>query len=92
MKKILVPTDFSDCAAPAVLYAADLAKKTGAEIYLIHIVEEGVDEPGFSGSGEWSNLAVPFDTGVTYMIGILKQVKVRMNTLKKYTGDRKSVV
>lgn len=37
MKKILVPTDFSDCSAQAILYANDFAKALGnAEIHLIH--------------------------------------------------------
>jgi len=37
MKKILVPTDFSDCAEAAAEVAMALAKKAGAEIYFIHI-------------------------------------------------------
>lgn len=36
MKKILVPTDFSDCAMKALIYAAGIAHKTGATIYLLH--------------------------------------------------------
>lgn len=39
MKKILVPTDFSECAFNALKYAAMLAKKTKAAIYLINIIE-----------------------------------------------------
>jgi nucleotide-binding universal stress UspA family protein len=38
MKKILVPTDFSDCAENAAKTAAQIAKKTGAEIFLLHIL------------------------------------------------------
>lgn len=40
MKKILVPTDFSKEAATATDVAFDIAKKSGADLILLHIVEE----------------------------------------------------
>ena len=42
IKRILVPTDFSDCALPAVRYAAELADKFAAELILLHIVPDTV--------------------------------------------------
>ncbi|MFV9552360.1 universal stress protein [Algibacter sp. PT7-4] len=39
MKKILVPTDFSDQAEHALKVAANLAKVHNAEIYLLHLIE-----------------------------------------------------
>ena len=51
MKKILVPTDFSRTAQVAVDVAAGIAKKTGAELILLHVVED-VGEDSFSISGE----------------------------------------
>jgi len=39
MKKILVPTDFSEQAENALKVAAQLAKKHNAEIYLLHTLE-----------------------------------------------------
>ncbi len=39
MKKILVPTDFSECAGMALKYAVYLAKKLGAKIKLIHVCD-----------------------------------------------------
>ncbi|WP_179353073.1 universal stress protein [Winogradskyella vidalii] len=39
MNRILVPTDFSDQAENALKVAAMLAKKHGAEIYLLHMME-----------------------------------------------------
>lgn len=39
MKKILVPTDFSKEAENALKVAAQLARKHGAEIYLLHMLE-----------------------------------------------------
>ena len=38
--KILVPTDFSECAAAAQATAADLARKLGADIVLLHVLVE----------------------------------------------------
>lgn len=42
IRRILVPTDFSDCSAPAVRYAAELAEKFGAELVLLHVVPDAV--------------------------------------------------
>src|SRR5687768_8790645 len=39
MKKILVPTDFSSCADKALNYALEIAKKSEAEIMLLHASE-----------------------------------------------------
>ena len=39
MKKILVPTDFSECAEHAAEVAANLAKRTGARLYMLHIMD-----------------------------------------------------
>ena len=37
MRRILVPTDFSDCANAATEMAFHLAKKSGADIYFLHL-------------------------------------------------------
>lgn len=39
MKKILIPTDFSENAINATKAAAEIARKTNAELILLHIVE-----------------------------------------------------
>jgi nucleotide-binding universal stress UspA family protein len=38
-KRILVPTDFSECSLRAVEYAADLARALGARLILLHVAE-----------------------------------------------------
>ncbi|WP_424493081.1 universal stress protein [Salinimicrobium sp. GXAS 041] len=43
MKKILVPTDFSEYAENALKIAAKFAKKYDAEIYLLHMLELPMD-------------------------------------------------
>ncbi len=51
MKKILVPTDFSKQANIAVDVAGDIARKSGAELILLHVVE-GPSESSFNIMGE----------------------------------------
>ena len=45
--KFLVPTDFSVCSENATLYAAALAKATGAELHFLHVVIPFVDDNTF---------------------------------------------
>jgi nucleotide-binding universal stress UspA family protein len=39
MKKILVPTDYSDCASYAMEVAKTIAAKSGSELYFLHLEE-----------------------------------------------------
>jgi nucleotide-binding universal stress UspA family protein len=43
MKRILIPTDFSDCAEYATISAASIAQNTGAELHFIHIVDAPIE-------------------------------------------------
>ncbi len=47
IKRILVPTDFSDFSKSALPYAVDLAKKYGAKITVIHVFDEELLSPIF---------------------------------------------
>jgi nucleotide-binding universal stress UspA family protein len=40
IKRILVPTDFGDCSTPALRLAVELADKFGAELVLLHVVQD----------------------------------------------------
>jgi nucleotide-binding universal stress UspA family protein len=51
MKKILVPVDFSDCSISALKVAVDIAKKTDAEIILLHLIDLPSDEVGMFQEG-----------------------------------------
>jgi nucleotide-binding universal stress UspA family protein len=53
MKRILVPTDFSKPAQLAADVAADIARKSGAELIMLHVVE-GASEGSFNIEGETS--------------------------------------
>jgi nucleotide-binding universal stress UspA family protein len=44
MKKILVPTDFSKTSITAYETAFEIAKKSGATIFLLHVVEEATPD------------------------------------------------
>lgn len=39
LERILVPTDFSDCAKQAVEYGSELAKRFGAKLHLLHVMQ-----------------------------------------------------
>lgn len=56
MKSILVPTDFSKEAQIATDVAIDVAKKSKAELILLHVVEEATGS-SFNITGEVSNAA-----------------------------------
>ncbi len=43
-KKILVPTDFSEYADEALKEAVDIAQKFNAKIYLLHVIDEGLQQ------------------------------------------------
>lgn len=57
IKRILVATDFSDCAEHALDYAIDLARSLGASIMLLHAWEPpvyGLPDGSFVGTAEVS--------------------------------------
>lgn len=53
--KILVPTDFSESAKYALLYAIDLAQKYGGGLHFIHVVEPIVAPVDFA----WGTYSYP---------------------------------
>jgi nucleotide-binding universal stress UspA family protein len=52
MKKILIPTDFSDHAEYALKVAAQIAKKNNGEIILLHMLELPIQGSDAMGSGK----------------------------------------
>lgn len=54
MKNILVPTDFSKNAVIATSVAADIARRSGAKLVLLHVIEE-VTSGSFNVEGEVSS-------------------------------------
>lgn len=85
MKKILIPTDFSVQAEYALDLAYYLAKKSGAEIYLAHVVED-TTLTSFNVTGEVSALPDMQDK-----IFIIKLIEKARNELQK-AADRYSDV
>ncbi len=43
-KKILVPTDFSGFSDKALTQAVDIARKYNSKIYLLHVIDQGVQQ------------------------------------------------
>lgn len=52
MKKILVPTDFSEASQWAVEVATGIAQKSNSEIILLHVLEE-ISKQSYNVTGEW---------------------------------------
>ena len=73
MKKILVPTDFSKYSMNAAKVAAQIAKKTNARIYFLHVVNMPVTETGI----------IPGQTqqDVAEGLFLLKQVRINFKHL-----------
>ena len=84
MKKILVPVDFSECSRLAVDFAANLARKTSGEIYLLHVLETGEPDAGMGSTGTWAGSEEV--STVPYMIGRLERVKTQMQNFISENG------
>lgn len=50
IEKIVVPTDFSESAYVAIDHAVDVAKRFGAELHLVHVLETGAYQGIFAPS------------------------------------------
>jgi nucleotide-binding universal stress UspA family protein len=64
IKKILVPTDFSDLSVPAIGYATSLAKKNAAEVTVLHDFPTASVQEHFSRHYVTDGLVTP--TGVRH--------------------------
>jgi len=60
MKRILVPIDFSEQAACAVRTAANIARKSGAEVFLLHMLDLPANDTDLSAHGDASSPAKAF--------------------------------
>lgn len=78
MKKILVPTDFSKPAQIAVEVARDLAKKSGAELLLLHVIEEATGG-SFNVEGQM-NLEGDMEEKM-FTLALIKKARKQMETL-----------
>ncbi|NCO68294.1 MAG: universal stress protein [Nitrospirae bacterium CG_4_10_14_0_8_um_filter_41_23] len=47
IRSILFPTDFSEGSSQALQYAADIARRYGAKLYLLYVVHEIVEAGGW---------------------------------------------
>ncbi|MFZ1806492.1 MAG: universal stress protein [Cyclobacteriaceae bacterium] len=77
MKRILVPTDFSKTSIIALEVACEIAKKGGAEVIALHVVEEATSE-SFRVSGE----VVPQNfADKLYTLKLLEKAKKQLEKL-----------
>lgn len=74
MKKILVPTDFSEYAQRATATAVDIASRTGAEITLVHSVFTRLD---------WADMTVSQRQEYPETLGLTVDAEIKLDRLKK---------
>nr|WP_051017747.1 universal stress protein [Pontibacter sp. BAB1700] len=79
MRRILVPTDFSDQARNAFEVAVAIARQTGAAIKLLHVVEMPYSY-SFSATGD---LVGGNGMEQVYMMKLLENTKYRMAELER---------
>ena len=77
MRRILVPTDFSEQAQNAYEVAVAIARKTGAAIKLLHVVEMP-HSPSFSATGD---VITPDNMEQVYVLRLLESTREQMNHL-----------
>jgi nucleotide-binding universal stress UspA family protein len=75
MKRIIVPIDFSKQAACAVSTAANIARKSGAEIFLLHMLDLPANDTDISAHGDASSPAKAF-----YLQKIHEKIKEIMDS------------
>ena len=46
-KRILVPTDFSEYSDNALRYAIDIARQYAAKVFLLHVIDENIQQCTF---------------------------------------------
>jgi nucleotide-binding universal stress UspA family protein len=89
MKKILVPTDFSEASQWAVEVATGIAQKSNAEIILLHVVEEPTKQ-SFSLAGEWE-LDQDWEEKI-FTLELIRRSKKDLNKLGLEIQDKGIVV
>jgi len=81
MKKIIVPTDFSEQATHALDLACEIANRTGAQVVLMHVIEYAKKQTTFLGSSTLTTMG-SLSTGVEmddiYFIQLFKRRKSQM--------------
>lgn len=78
MKKILLPTDFSDCATKAARVAMDIAKVQDAELHFLHIIDIPAD---------WITIVSKAET--TLYADITKKVNDHQQQLSQLVSEAK---
>lgn len=84
MKKIIVPTDFSEQAQNALDLACEIGQKTGAKIVLMHVIEYSKKQTTFLGSSALNTMGT-ISTGIEmddiYFIELYKKRRRQLSEI-----------
>ena len=83
--KILIPTDFSKLSKVAVLYAANMAKRLGAEIILLHIVYIAASPRAQVAMKEKQILDAMADNATQKFVQLSNEIKKEVGSVVKVT-------
>lgn len=83
IKRILVPTDFSECSDAALAYGRGMAQTFGATLHLLHVVQDPYTQP-------WAAEAFPAPLG-DLLAQWQAQARVRLSELLP-EGQRENVM
>jgi nucleotide-binding universal stress UspA family protein len=85
VKKILVPTDYSDQAFYALDFAYQIARKSDAQIYLIHVIDyPGISTACSGGMNVIGGAEPPFDNlDETFITNLIDRSKDEMKSMVK---------
>lgn len=72
MKSILIPVDFSEYSKASVTYGVALAKRTGAELFLLHV---------FDGPDDWNRIPVESQQDFPQIESRMVEAEVKMDKL-----------
>lgn len=82
-RKILVPTDFSECASTAVHAAAEMHRKTGVEVVLLHVTEPAYQGLRVQTSDLHAQMKVEAERGLVKLVSEMFGKSATVRTLVK---------
>ncbi len=104
LKQVLFPTDFSDCSRTAQVAACEFAERFGAELHLLHVLEDALlmmPEPGSALSLPQNYLLdmkqaaeralsglLPAEWAATHVVHRATRIGNAANEIVKYAAER----
>lgn len=80
LRRILFPTDYSECAAHAFAHAAHLARRYGARLHILHVREEDTQEgtppADYETEADWERSEIVHDSVPRAILDVAERTEV----------------